>query len=139
MKFQSRLVKVDPGPDWKGYNLNDQQHGRDISLILGIRLHPKLFLRAGAGYLNYEGVSGFSVFGELEYRLLKGRLSPTFTLRPGYDRIFNQYAGGTAGLLFSPMAGLDFRINKSWGCYLKTGIQLSQQSLLFPVRLGITR
>lgn len=70
LKFKGTTVSVDPGPGWKGYNLNNDQNGFDLSLINGLRIRDRLFFGVGLGYLNFEGINGISVFSDTEVLLL---------------------------------------------------------------------
>ena len=72
--FQYTTIQIDPGSNWKGYNLNNEQNGVDINLINGIKLKEKYFAGIGIGYLNFEGINGFSVFSDFEYCPLKTKL-----------------------------------------------------------------
>lgn len=45
-----RTITVDPGPDWKGYNLNEKQSGFNITSINGLTYgKKKLFAGIGLG------------------------------------------------------------------------------------------
>ncbi len=35
LKFDFTTVQVDPGPDWQGYHLNDEQNGFDLNFVNG--------------------------------------------------------------------------------------------------------
>ena len=135
LKYQYNTIDVDPGPNWKGYNL-DEEDGLDLNIINGINLKNKLFAGIGLGYLNFKGVSGFSIFTDFEYLPLKTRLTPLINLKIGYSHIWNQYENGTGTGLGELCVGLNYRLTEKMGIYTKLGINMTQQSLLIPIRLG---
>jgi hypothetical protein len=138
LSFLSRTITVEPGPNWKGYYLNNSQNGIAINFSNGISLaNRRLFSGLGIGYLNFEGIQGFSAYGEVEYIPLKKAFSPLFNLKIGYDHIWNQYPGGTGTLNAEINAGINYNLYKKVGVYLKTGIRLTQQSIFIPAIFGI--
>ena len=134
--YQYNTVQVDPGPGWKGYNLNEQ-NGIDINIINGVDFKNKLFAGIGIGYLNFEGINGLSVFSDFEYLPLKTRLTPLVNLKIGYSHLWNQYEQGTGSGLGELCLGLNFRLTEKIDVYAKSGFTITQQSLLIPIRLGI--
>lgn len=136
LKFGSTTVNVDPGPDWQGYNLNEQQNGLDLNFINGIKFGNRFYAGVGVGYLNFEGIHGLSVFSDFEYFFANSRLAPFINLRIGYNHIYNQYENGNGSGLGELGLGLSYRISDRYSLYWKSGILVSQQSLLFPVRMG---
>jgi hypothetical protein len=136
LKYQYNMIDVDPGPNWKGYNLDDE-NGIDLNLINGFDFKNKLFAGIGLGYLNFEGLSGFSIFSDLDYLPLKTRLTPLINLKIGYSHILNQYENGTGTGLGEICVGLNYRLTEKMDIYSKSGFTATQQSLLIPVRLGI--
>lgn len=135
LKFIGNTIDVDPGPDWKGYHI-ENENGIDLSLINGIKLKNKIFTGIGLGYLNVEGNEGYSIFADLEYLPLKSRLTPLLNMKMGYNHLWNQYENGTGSVLFEFGVGLDYRILESNGIYIQSGFLMTQQSLLIPLRLG---
>ena len=135
LKFIGNTIDVDPGPDWKGYHI-ENENGIDLSLINGIKLKNKIFTGIGLGYLNFEGNEGYSIFADLEYLPLKSRLTPLLNMKMGYNHLWNQYENGTGSVLFEFGVGLDCRISESTGIYIQSGFLMTQQSLLIPLRLG---
>jgi hypothetical protein len=81
--FQYTTVDVDPGPNWKGHSLNEKQNGFAFDIINGISIQKKLLVGVGIGYLNFEGIHGYSLYGDLQYVPLKSRLSPLISLKVG--------------------------------------------------------
>ena len=135
MRFQNNTVQVDPGPDWKGYYLND--NGIDINFINGLTfLNNKIFTGLGLGYLNFEGANGVSVFADLEYLPFKTKLTPLLNVKLGYDHIWNQYDGGTGTMHTEFCIGLNYKLTEKFGLYLKSGMLYTQQSLLIPITFG---
>jgi len=136
LKYQNNTIQVDPGPNWKGYNLYEE-NGIDFNIVNGIYFKKKLFAGIGIGYLNFEGINGLSVFTDFEYLPLKTRLTPLMNLKIGYSHIWNQYENGTGTGLGEFCAGLNYRLTEKMDIYAKSGFTMTQQSLLIPIRLGI--
>ena len=136
LKYQHITVYVDPGPNWKGHYLYEE-NGVDFNIINGFDFNNKLFAGIGVGYLNFEGKNGMSVFSDFEYLPLKTRLTPLVNLKIGYSHIWNQYENGTGSGLFEWCLGLNFRLTEKIDIYAKSGFTTTQQSLLIPFRLGI--
>lgn len=136
LKYQNNTIQVEPGPNWKGYYLNEE-NGLDFNVINGIDFKNKLFAGIGIGYLTFEGINGFSVFTDFEYLPLKTRLRPMISLKIGYSHIWNQYENGTGTGLGEFCVGLDYRLAGKMGVYAKSGFMMTQQSLIIPIRLGV--
>ncbi len=136
LTYQFNTIDVDPGPNWKGYYL-DGENGFDLSITNGIEYKEKLYAGVGVGYLNYEGINGFSVFSDFEYLPLKRRLSPLVNLKIGYNHIWNQYEGGTGTALGELGIGVNYKLTDRFGIYAKSGVLMTQQSLLIPIRIGL--
>lgn len=134
--YQNNTRAVDPGPNWKGYNLYEQ-NGIDFNIVNGINLKNKLFAGIGLGYLNFEGIDGFSAFADFEYLPLKTKLTPLINLKFGYSHIWNQYKNGTGTGLCEFTVGMNYRLTGKIGIYAKSGFAMTQQSLLIPIRLGV--
>ncbi|MBX3164643.1 MAG: hypothetical protein KF900_09180 [Bacteroidetes bacterium] len=132
-----RPVRVDPVHGWKGYNLDEKQNGFSVTFVNGLSFADrKLFTGIGLGYLNFEGINGVSVFGDFEYLPLKNKLTPLFNLKLGYNHIWNQYEGGTGTMHTEFGLGLNYTLKEKFGIYIKSGILITQQSLLIPITLG---
>ncbi len=136
LKYQNNTVQIDPGPNWKGYNLYEE-NGVDLNIINGFEFNSKLFAGIGLGYLNFEGVNGFSIFSDLEYLPLKTRLTPLINLKIGYSHIWNQYENGTGTGLGELCLGLNYKLTEKIDIYAKSGFSMTQQSLLIPIRIGV--
>jgi len=136
LMYQNNTIQVDPGPNWKGYNLCEQ-NGIDFNIVNGIDFENKLFAGIGIGYLNFEGINGFYAFTDFEYLPLKTKLTPLVNLKIGYSHIWNQYENGTGTGLVELSTGLNYRLTEKIDIYAKSGFTITQQSLLIPIRLGI--
>jgi hypothetical protein len=135
--YSFRTITVEPGSNWKGYNLDEKQNGFNFTTVNGLTFNNrKLFTGIGLGYLNYEGINGVSIFGDLEYLPLKKRISPLFNLRIGYSHIWNQYADGSGTVYTELGLGLNYKIKEKFGIYIKSGMVITQQSVLIPITLG---
>ena len=137
LKYQYNIVDVDPGPDWKGYALDSEQNGVDINVIYGLSFKDKFMPAIGLGYLNYEGIHGFSIFLDIEYLPFETKITPFLNLKTGYNHIWNQYENGKGSFLGELGAGIHYTINKNIGGYLQSGFLFTQQSFLIPIRVGV--
>lgn len=137
LKYQYTIVDVDPGPDWKGYNLENEQNGIDINVIHGLSFKDKFMAAIGFGYLNFEGIHGFSVFTDIEYLPFDTRITPFINLKAGYNHIWNQYEKGKGSPLGELGAGIHYKTSKNLGIYLQSGFLFTQQALLIPIRIGV--
>jgi hypothetical protein len=137
LKFIVTPRKVDPGPNWKGYNLDKKQNGIEINLINGIKLKDKLSFGLGLGYLNFEGIKGFSLFSDVEYLPIKMKLTPLLNMKIGYNHIWNQYENGTGDAIVEFGTGLAYKLKEKLNIYAQFGFLLTQLSLLIPLRIGV--
>lgn len=137
LDFKNTTIEIEPGPNWKGFYLNDEQNGIDLNLINGITFKERIFAGVGLGYLNFEGIDGISIFGDFEYLPLKTKLTPLLNLKIGYNYIWNQYEGGTGTTLSEFSAGINYRLTEKLNIYFKSGFLFTQQSSLVPFRLGL--
>lgn len=133
---QNLVLRINPGENWKGYNLEGNQNGVEISLINGIVIRDRFFVGIGTGYLNFEGVNGASLTGDLAYQPLQKRVSPTLNFRAGYSHIWNQYEGGTGTPLIEPGIGVVYRTQNKKMLLLRTSLLVTQQVAFFALRLG---
>jgi len=136
--YQFESIQIDPGPNWKGYHLNDEQNGVDVNFIYGAKIKDRFLPSIGLGYLNFEGIHGFSIFSEFEYSIFKTKFTPLINLRLGYNHIWNQYENGTGSALGEFGGGIKYSFNEKIGIYLKSGLLITQQAFIIPVRLGIS-
>ena len=132
-----RATQVDPGPNWLGYYLNDNQNGAEINIINGIELNRKFGAGIGIGYLNYEGIDGYSIFASFERLPKENKLSSIANLKIGYNHIWNQYENGSGSLLLELSIGGNYRISENIGIYLQAGIAGTLQAIFIPVKIGV--
>ncbi len=138
LSFFNTLVNVDPGPGWKGHNLNNEQNALAFDAAFGLGLFSgRLFVGAGAAYQNFEGYHAAVFYGDADIVPLKTRLSPVAGFRIGYHQLWNQYEGGTSTAYGELGGGVAYRLNEKIGLYAKTGVVLTQQSSLIPLRFGL--
>jgi hypothetical protein len=137
LRYMSNTIQVDPGPGWRGYYLNNNQNGVDLSFSNGIRYKEKLFAGVGISYLNFESMPGMSVFSDFEYTPFTRRVSLLLNTKLGYSHLWNQYENGTGTALVELGAGISFKITERWDMYLKSGLLVTQQSALFPLKAGV--
>jgi len=136
LKYQFNTIQVDPGPNWKGYNLYEI-NGMDFNVVNGIDLKNKLFAGIGIGYLSFDGINGLSVFSDFEYLPLLTRLTPIMNFKIGYSHIWNQYENGTGTALGELCIGLNYRLTEKLDIYAKSGLAMTQQALFIPNRIGV--
>lgn len=135
--FLFRTLTVDPGPEWKGYYLDEDQNGFSFIVSNGLAFaQRKLYAGIGTGYLNFEGIKGITIFGDLEYLPFTTRLSPLLNIRLGYDHIWNQYPGGTGTMHSQFGIGVNYKIKETYGVYVKSGLLATQQSFMIPLTAG---
>lgn len=135
LKFVDNTITVDPGPDWRGYNL-ENENGFDLNLTNGIEIRNMFFIGIGIGYLNFEGNEGFSIFSDFDYCILKKKLSPLINTKIGYNRIWNQYENGTQSIHFETGVGLNYKFKGKFGISIQSGLLATQQSILIPIKFG---
>ncbi len=132
-----RTVRVDPGPNWKGYNLEEHVNGKEISVINGLAINEKLYTGIGVGYLNFEGIHGFSSFVDVQYVATKSKVSPYVNLKMGYNHIWNQYENGTGSGLGEIGVGINVKLSPKLQLYGQSGFLATQQCMLIPLRIGV--
>lgn len=135
--FQNTTVDVEPGPNWRGYNLNEEQNGLSFDIINGISLNNKVFIGLGIGYLNFEGINGYAIFGDLQYLPLNSKLTPLINLKIGTNHIWNQYENGQQSVNFELSGGISYKLKNNFSIYITSGLLLTQQAFLIPIRLGV--
>jgi hypothetical protein len=137
LSYQYRTIIVEPGPNWRGYNLKKNQSGIDLNWINGVLIQKQLYLGLGVGYTNFDGINGYSVFTDFDGILLKTKLSPLLSIKAGYNHIWNQYEKGTGTGLVELSIGLNYNVSRKSSLYLKSGILWVQQAQFIPIRAGI--
>jgi hypothetical protein len=135
--YSARTIKVDPGPNWKGSALKEDQNGKEISVINGFKFKDRLFVGVGAGYLNYQGTKGYSIFGDIDFLVSKTKLSPLINFRAGHSKIINQEdkdnTSGTVEIAF----GVNYKAANRFNIYLKAGAAFAHNASYTPIRIGL--
>lgn len=138
LDVEGHTLEVDPGPDWRGYYVENVRAGFDINAINGISLFKqRLSVGLGLGYVNLEGYQGYSIFSDIEYVPMKTRFSPLLNLKIGQNHLWNQYDGGTKTTLGELTIGVNARIKKNLGVYAKIGGLGMQQTFFAVTRVGV--
>ncbi|ARS39104.1 hypothetical protein CA265_05205 [Sphingobacteriaceae bacterium GW460-11-11-14-LB5] len=135
--FLARPLKIDIGEGWMGYQLGGTPNGVDLSLINGVSYKENLRLGLGISYVNYRGINGYSVFGDLEYVTVKARIAPVFNLKIGSSHINNQYANGSTGTVVDFSGGVEHKVGKKLSLQYKAGFRFVHQSIFLPIRIGV--
>lgn len=137
--FQHHYMQydIDPNSGWKGYNLNDQQNGIEVSVVNAIRYKKLMSLGIGIGYLNYEGIHGVCGYGDMEFVPFDNIISPISALRFGVNHIWNQYSGGSGSMQVEFGAGLNVKLSDNLDLYALSGVLFTQEAFFIPIRLGI--
>ncbi len=135
--YNYTTVQVEPGPGWKGYNIDSEENGVGVSCSNGVSLfNNKLYTGIGLGLLNFDGIKGYALYADIDYAPFKTKWNPFLNMNVGYSHLNNQYDNGTATGLVNIGAGLNFNINQTRAVFLKSGVMFTQQAMLFPVTLG---
>lgn len=137
LTYLTNTITVDADFGWKGYHLDDSQNGIDFNIINGISIKKDFFIGVGLGYLNFQGIHGYSVFSDFEYCYSKPKVSPLTNLKIGYNRIYNQYEGGTIGVPVEIGFGINYKYNEKIRISAQSGFLITQQSFLIPIRVGV--
>lgn len=88
-KFQFNTVDIDPGPNWKGHYLEDKD-GIDLNISNGVEFKDVFFAGIGLGYLNFEGIHGWTAYTDIEFLPLQTKLKPLINFKLGHSHIWNQ-------------------------------------------------
>jgi hypothetical protein len=134
--FLSRPVKYDVGEGWLGYQLGGKPNGVDLSLVNGVSFKNNLRLGLGVSYLNYEGINGYSIFGDLEYAATGGKMYPVFNFKSGRSHINNQYQNGATETFIDLSGGIEHKVGKKLCLQYKAGFRVVHQSIFLPIRIG---
>ena len=137
LHYYFHTLKVDKGPGWRGYNLDEGQNGLEVNLIGSVNYKQRGYLGAGIGYLNFENIHGVSLFGNFEYWPINKKLAPGIIFKAGYDHIWNQYEGGRGTPMIEFNLGIPIKIRESLILYFQSGGRFTQQSFFWPVKAGI--
>ncbi|MFA6276761.1 MAG: hypothetical protein WC622_08430 [Pedobacter sp.] len=137
LPYLSQTIKVEPGPTWKGYELDNKQNGLQISAINGINIKERLFVGVGVSYLNYEGINGYSFFGDIKFLTSKKRLSPLLNFRAGDSKLNNQYENGSKSGTVEFAAGINYKMTSRFNIYAKAGFMFAHGATFSPIRIGV--
>lgn len=129
--FGSRPIRLEPGSGWRGYQLDESPNGIEASLVNGISYKSRLMLGLGVGYLNYEGINRYTVYGDLEYSIPSDGIFPVFELKIGSSHINNQYENGNTDTFVDLSGGFEREISKKISLQLKAGFRTVHQSIFF--------
>ena len=119
------------------YYMDERVNGKEINFVNGINIKERTFVGIGISHLNFEKIKGFSTTLDLEYLLLKTKLSPLLNFRFGRDYLKNQYdvrkssiiVGADFGVIYKPIKALNF--------YAKTGVFFTHNVSFYTWRGGI--
>jgi len=134
--FLSRPVRVDAGLDWRGYELAERPNGFEVGVVNGVSFKGNFRFGLGLSYLNYEGINGNSIYGDVEVATSKARLSPVFNLKIGRSHINNQYEDGSTSSFVDISGGLERKVSEKISLQFKLGFRAVHQSIFFPIRIG---
>lgn len=138
--FLSRNFEVDPGPNWKGYDLGESLGAVDVSLVNGVSYRDNLRLGVGVGYLSYDrNISGYSLFGDLEYAFGSKKVRPLLNLKVGRNYITNDYRQEEIPFdIVDVTAGAEVKLGQKLLGQFKLGLSFVGASYQFlPIRLGL--
>lgn len=133
--FFSPII-IEPGPGI-GNSLDDKQSGTEINFINGIEYSKKFGAGIGIGYLNFEGIDGFSVFANLERLPKEKSLSSLANIKIGYNHIWNRFENGSGTIVFEICTGAHYRLSDRLGIYLQVGIAGRLQTVFIPMKIGV--
>lgn len=137
LPYVAQTIRAEHDLDWKGEALNKKQNGIEVSVVNGIRFREVLFFGVGIGYLNYEGVNGYSIYGDMEVLGSKKKLAPLFGFRAGSTHIYNQYEGGSSSGTVEFSIGVNYRPINKLHTYLKAGVRFAHSASFTPIRIGV--
>lgn len=137
LNFIGRTISIDPSAEWKGYYLNDGQHGKAFSIVNGLQFKDFFFIGIGASYLDFQGIKGHAIFGEMEFSSEKTGIRPLFGVKGGYSHINNHYENGTSTGMIELSGCLSYKINQRFKLQLQSGIMFTQQVVFVPIRIGV--
>ncbi len=137
-KFLSRGMVVSAGPGWKGYDLEGANNGFDIGLVNGISFKEYFKIGLGVEYLKYDGINGYSIYGDLEATTTKSKTSPLFNLKIGKSHVNNQYEDGSDATFVEILGGIERKVIQKLALQLKIGFRFMHQfSVYFPIKVAL--
>ena len=137
LPYTAKTVMIDPGPNWKGYNLDNRQSGLALSSSNGLKIKNRFYVGVGLAYLNFEGINGLAAYTEFDYFFFKKKkLMPFLNLQIGYSHIWNQYDGGKGTGYTVYAAGLQYDVHQRLSIRVQSGLLFAQQALFVPISIG---
>ena len=134
--YLSTPIHYEIGPGWKGHHLSERPNGAEINVVNGISYNSVFRAGLGIGYVNYEGINGYSVFGDLEYAT-QGKVAPLFNFKVGKSHINNQYDDGHDDTLVEISLGAEWKMSKNTRLQLKGGFRYVHETFSLPIRIGV--
>ena len=119
------------------YYMDERVNGKEINLVNGINLKDRVFMGIGISYLDFAKIKGFSTTLDLEYRVLKTKLSPLLNFRFGTNYLKNQYDVHKSAVMGGPDIGFSYKPFKMLSFYAKTGFVITHNVGFFTTRGGI--
>jgi hypothetical protein len=136
LAYRHQTSRIDPGPDYRGPFVVD--NGRNIQLKGGYILAKKhLYLAAGCGFQQFNGINGATISGSIEVLPLSSKLSPIAAIELGYSHLWNQYPGGTGSALGAAYLGVHYQLSRKCSLYFKSGSIGFQRASWTPLILGL--
>lgn len=137
LPYTVKIERIDAGPNWKGYNLDNRQSGLALSSSNGLKIKNRFFVGIGLAYLNFEGINGLAAYTEFDYFFFKKKkLMPFLNLQIGYSHIWNQYDGGKGTGYTVYAAGLQYDVHRRLSIRAQSGLLFAQQALFVPISIG---
>lgn len=133
--FIGNTIKVDPGPNWMGYYLNNAS-AYILNTSHGLLWKGVFFTGVGVEYQQFHGKYGFSGFAKLSTQVYNKKISINGSLKIGYSHLWNQYPNGTGTMYLAPELGVVWEVPERIAFELTTGPTWMQQSLLWSLGLG---
>jgi|GEM_PF-6601209 len=137
-KFLSRGMVREAELDWKGYQLGDANNGFDIGFVNGISFKEYFKIGLGVEYVNYDGISGYGIYGDLEATTTKNETSPLFNLKIGRSHVNNGYEEGSDVTFVEILGGVERKMTKKLAFQAKIGLRFMHEfSVYLPLKVGL--
>lgn len=120
------------------YYMDERVNGKEINFVNGINLKDRVFIGIGISHLNFEKIKGFSTTLDLEYLVLKTKLSPILNIRFGRNYLKNEYDVHKSSVLVGPDIGVSYKPFKGLSFYTKTGFIVTHNVGFYTWRGGIS-
>lgn len=135
VQYGTNIIQVEPGPNWKGYNINDDV--LQLSYIFAKNRPQKIIYGVGLSYMNFKGYNGLNVLLNMENPDRGQKISPLFGSRIGYSKIWNQYPKGKNSIVAQMNTGVRVKLTERVATGFFIGFQIGQQSIIFPIGLNV--